>query len=90
MNIKTSTMTNYKGVRKGKVWNFGNVVNPETNATEEVELDIIKALKPKTLLIGGGLIAAGFTYICLSSYKNGADAFMNAEVVALAKAGLWR
>jgi hypothetical protein len=89
LSKKAMSVTNYVGELHGKNWHFGNVINPETGKTEDVTIPVLSALDPKTLLIGGGLILLGAGYICIMSYKNGAEAYMNAEVDALKKAGLY-
>lgn len=86
---KNMTVTNYVGELKGKMWDFGDVTNPETGTVEKVNIPVLSALDPKTLLIGGGLMLLGIGYICVMSYKNGADAYMNAEVNALKRADLY-
>ena len=67
---------------------MGSVLNPETGVLQNIE---VKSSSPNTfrdIIIGGGVILAGITYLTVSAFKNGAMKMEEAELKALAEAGL--
>lgn len=68
--------------------NYGSLTNPKTEATEQIEFDVLKAVDLKSLLIGLGLTVAGLGAIVVGHIKKGGDAAMTAELAALCRAGL--
>lgn len=66
----------------------GGVTNPETGVYKDI---IVKAAAPnslKDILIGGGMVLIGITYLTVTAFKSGSKAFEDAELRALAEAGL--
>lgn len=66
----------------------GGVTNTQTGVTKDI---VVKAATPNTIgdmVIGGGLVLAGIAYLTMTAFKNGAIQFENAELKALAEAGL--
>lgn len=66
----------------------GGVTNPETGVYKDI---IVKAATPnslKDILIGGSMVLMGVTYLTVTAFKNGSKAFEDAELRALAEAGL--
>ena len=66
----------------------GGVTNPETGVYKDI---VVKAKAPnslKDILIGGGMVLVGMTYLTVTAFKNGSKAFEDAELKALAEAGL--
>lgn len=49
---------------------FGPITNPKTGMSKDI-------------LIGGGIVMVGITYLALSTFKNGAKAFETAEYETL-------
>ncbi len=66
----------------------GGVTNPETGVYKDI---VVKAAGPnslKDILIGGSMVLIGITYLTVTAFKNGSKAFEDAELRALAEAGL--
>lgn len=56
----------------------GCITNPETGKTKDV---IVKAVTPnnlKDILIGGGLVLIGVTYLTSTAFRNGSEKFEDA------------
>ena len=57
----------------------GYITNPKTGMTKEV---VVKSLAPnnlKDILIGGGIVIVGITYLTTKAFKNGSMKYEDAE-----------
>lgn len=62
----------------------GPIINPKTNRSENVNVRLSNSKNGlKDLLIGGGLVLAGMAYLTITTFRNGAQAFEDAEVNTL-------
>ncbi len=52
------------------VFNYGDIGDFKGNS-KDVDINVLKALDPKTLLLGVGFIAVGTLIICVGSFKHG-------------------
>lgn len=68
--------------------NQGYVTNPETGVTKDIVAQAVSPNNVKDILIGGGLVLLGITYLTVTAFKNGATKSGEAEVQALMDAGL--
>ena len=60
-------------------YNYGSTTNPETNESKDVVVTLLQKSNVKDTAIGMGLILLGGLYLCVSMFKNGADASIKAE-----------
>lgn len=68
---------------------YGPITNPKTGNSK----DILVKCKPnslKDILIGCSLVAVGIAYLTVTSFKNGANAFEEAEYNALKELDLFK
>ena len=66
----------------------GWVANPETGKQKDI---VVTAKSPNTLkdiLIGGGIVVIGITYLTVKAFKRGSYTFELAELKALSDADL--
>ena len=62
---------------------FGPITNPQTEETQDIVVNALSWKSLRDILIGGGIIMIGITYLTLSTFKNGALAFEEAEYKTL-------
>lgn len=68
--------------------NMGNVANTKTGVVKDI---VVKSATPNTLkdiLIGGGIVLVGITYLTIAAFRNGVKGMEAAEFRALYEAGL--
>jgi len=58
---------------------FGPISNPRTNETKDIVVNALSKGNLKDFLIGGSIAMAGIFYVMLTAFRNGAEAFDNAE-----------
>lgn len=58
---------------------FGPITNPKTGMSKDIVINALSKESLKDILIGGGIVMVGITYLALSTFKNGAKAFETAE-----------
>ena len=66
----------------------GSITNPENGITKDI---VVKAASPnnlKDILIGGGLVLVGITYLTNAAFNNGVYKFEEAEITAMRDAGV--
>ena len=68
----------------------GSVTNPTTGVTKDIVVKSMTSNNLKDILIGGGIVLAGITYLTVTAFQNGAKKFEAAELKALSDAGLLR
>ena len=68
--------------------NQGYVTNPETGATKDIIAQAVSPNNVKDILIGGGLVLLGITYLTVTAFRNGVNKCGEAEMRALMDAGL--
>lgn len=68
--------------------NYGYVTNPKTGVTKDIIVSAMCGNKLKDILIGGGAVLAGIVWLTATAFKNGSEAFYEAEDKALDEAGL--
>lgn len=62
---------------------FGPITNPQTGETQDIVVNALSQKSLRDILIGGGITMIGITYLTLSTFKNGALAFEEAEYKTL-------
>ncbi|MBS6180509.1 MAG: hypothetical protein KH921_06950 [Erysipelotrichaceae bacterium] len=62
---------------------FGPITNPKTGRSKDIVINALSRESLKDILIGGGIVMIGIAYLTLSTFKNGARAFENAEYETL-------
>lgn len=70
--------------------NLGDITNPDTNVTKDVVAKTNIGLKLKDLIIGGGLVLTGVSWIALKAFEHGANTAMKAEYDTLEDLGLFK
>ncbi len=68
--------------------NYGSVTNPRTGVTKDIVVSAVCGNKLKDLLIGGSAVLAGIAWLTATAFKNGSEAYYEAEDKALDDAGL--
>lgn len=66
----------------------GGITNPGTGEYKDI---VVKAVTPnslKDILIGGGMVIMGITYLTVTAFKNGSKSFEDAELKAMYDLGL--
>ena len=66
----------------------GSITNHVDGVTKDI---VVKAVTPNTLkdmLIGGGIVLMGITYLTVTAFKNGSNKFEEAELQAMFQAGI--
>ena len=69
-------------------FNCGQITNPETGKAADILVNPMSVDNIRDALIGGALILAGFAWTAARCFKNGADAYDNAEYAAFESLGL--
>ena len=62
---------------------FGPIRNTETGKEKDINVKAVSPNNFKDILIGGGIVLVGITYLTVSAFKNGAKAFEEAEYKVL-------
>ena len=65
-----------------------SITNPTTGVTKDI---VVKAVSPnnlKDILIGGGMVLAGITYLTYTAFRNGSKKFEEAELQVFSDLGL--
>lgn len=62
---------------------FGPITNPKTGMSKDIVINALSKESLKDILIGGGIVMVGITYLALSTFKNGAKSFETAEYETL-------
>ena len=62
---------------------YGSITNSKTGASKDIIVNFCNSKNVKHLLISGGIMLIGMTYLAVSTFKTGADAFENAEITTL-------
>ena len=50
---------------------FGPITNPKTGETKDIVVNALSKRSLRDILIGGGIIMVGITYLTISTFKNG-------------------
>ena len=66
----------------------GPITNIQTGETKDIIVNVLSRKSLRDILIGGGITMIGIAYIALSTFKNGALAFEEAEYKTLETLGL--
>lgn len=69
---------------------FGPITNPKTGEAKDIIVSALSRENVKDILIGGGIVMIGITYLTLSTFKNGALAFEEAEYKTLEALDLFK
>lgn len=62
---------------------YGPITNPKTGETKDIVVNTLTLNNAKDILVGGGIVLIGIAYLTLSTFKNGANAFEEAEYKTL-------
>lgn len=62
---------------------FGPIQNIKTGEAKDIVINVLSKKSFKDILIGGGMVMIGITYLTLATFKNGARAFEEAEYETL-------
>lgn len=62
---------------------YGPITNPKTGETKDIVVTTLTSKNLRDFLIGGGIVLMGISYLALSSFRNGANAFEEAEYKTL-------
>ena len=68
--------------------NLGDITNPETKVKKDIVVQAASPNKLKDILIGGGFVLIGITYLTVTAFKNGVKAYEDAELCTLSELGL--
>lgn len=68
--------------------NMGNVGNTKTGVVKDIIVKSATPNKLKDILIGGGIVLVGITYLTTTAFRNGVKGMEAAEFRALDEAGL--
>lgn len=71
------------------IYKSGPIINPKTNVKKDINVGFSNSKNGlRDLLIGGGLMLVGIAYLTITSFRNGAQAFEDAEYHTLENLGL--
>lgn len=71
------------------IFKSGPITNPKTGVSKDIDVRFSNSKNfLRDVLIGGGLTLAGIAYITITSFRNGAQAFEDAEYETMDKLGL--
>lgn len=62
---------------------YGPITNPRTGESKDIVVSFCNFKNFKDILIGGGIVLIGIAYLTLSTFKNGSEAFEDAEFKTL-------
>lgn len=68
---------------------YGPITNPKTGESKDIIVNAITSKNLKDVLIGGGIVLVGVVYLTLSTFKNGTNAFEEAEYETLKELNLF-
>lgn len=68
---------------------YGPITNPKTGESKDIIVNAIASKNLKDVLIGGGIVLVGVVYLTLSTFKNGANVFEEAEYETLKELNLF-
>lgn len=69
---------------------YGPITNPKTGETKDIVVTALNAKNIRDFVIGGGIMLIGISYLALSAFKNGANAFEEAEYKTLEALDLFK
>lgn len=69
---------------------FGPITNPKTGEEKDIIVNALSKGSVKDILIGGSIVMIGIAYLTLSTFKNGAMAFEEAEYKTLEALDLFK
>ncbi len=69
---------------------YGPITNPKTGETKDIVVTTLTSKNLRDFLIGGGIVLMGISYLALSSFRNGANAFEEAEYKTLESLNLFK
>lgn len=67
----------------------GTITNPTTGKSKDVVVKAVSPNKLKDILIGGGLVLIGITYLTTAAFRNGSKKFEDAEMQVFEDLGLF-
>lgn len=62
---------------------YGSITNPKTGESKDILVTTLNSKTIRNFLIGGGIVLVGISYLALSTFRNGANAFEEAEYKTL-------
>lgn len=68
---------------------YGPITNPKTGKSKDIVINPFNSNGVRDILIGSGIILIGISYVALSAFKNGANAFEQAEYDVMESLGLF-
>lgn len=69
---------------------YGPITNPKTGETKDIVVTILSSKSLRDFIIGGSIVMIGISYLALSAFKNGANAFEEAEYKTLEALDLFK
>lgn len=69
---------------------YGPITNPKTGESKDIIVNGITSKNVKDIFIGGGIVLIGITYLTISVFKNGVNAFEEAEYKTLKELHLFK
>ncbi len=69
---------------------YGPITNPKTGETKDIVVTALTSKNLRDILIGGGIALIGVSYLAISSFRNGANAFEEAEYKTLESLNLFK
>lgn len=69
---------------------YGPITNPKTGETKDIVVTALTSKNLRDFLIGGGIALIGISYLAISSFRNGANAFEEAEYETLESLNLFK
>lgn len=69
---------------------YGPIANPETGESKGIVVTALNSKNIRDFMIGGGIALIGITYLALSAFRNGANAFEEAEYKTLEELDLFK
>ena len=61
----------------------GFITNPETGMTKDVVVKTVTPNNFKDILVGGGMVLIGITYLTVTAFRHGSEKFEEAELRTL-------
>ena len=61
----------------------GFITNPETGMTKDVVVKTVTPNNFKDILVGGGMVLIGITYLTVTAFRYGSEKFEEAELRTL-------
>lgn len=69
---------------------YGPITNTKTGETKDIVVTALTSKNLRDFLIGGGIVLVGISYLAISSFRNGANAFEEAEYKTLESLNLFK